>query len=351
MSSAPEASAVEPPSTGRRGRGATGARRVLVVLLVFGALAAGCVLFSLLVGATRIDLEALLRFDPETLDYQKVFRHRLPRSMAALIVGGALALAGLVFQALIRNPLASPYILGVSAGGSLGAVLALALGVTFVSPAAFLGACVAILLVYGVARTGGRVPAGTLLLAGVVVNAFFSASIMLVNLLSARDDQARILRWLVGGLREDYDAGLLLPSAGATLLLLVLLFFLSRQLNLLSLGDLAAERAGVSVARTRTVLYLLASLGTAAAVSISGPIGFVGLIVPHFLRLILGPDHRLLVPAAVLAGGGFLSVVDTLAQSIFVLPLPAGVVTAFLGGPLFLILLKRRDRRRAGLDE
>ena len=342
-----------PPDPCQGGKGAregVTARRTLWVLLASLLVALLGLTFSLLVGDTAIDYGELLRLDPGTSDYQKVFRHRLPRALAAMIVGGALALSGVVFQALIRNPLASPYILGVSAGGSLGAVVALAVGLTMTTPAAFVGACVAILLVYSVARTGGRVPSTTLLLAGVIVNAFFAAAIMLVNLMASPDNQARILRWLVGGMKDDYTAGGLVGGAIPVAAVAIVVFMLSRQLNLVSLGDLNAERAGVAVGRTRTLLFLLGSLATAVAVSIAGPIGFVGLIVPHLLRLIVGPDHRVLLPAAFLLGGCFLTVVDTLGQSVWTTPLPAGVVTAFLGGPLFLALLWRRDRARAGLD-
>ena len=328
-----------------------------VALVTLGALfvALAALVFSLLVGDTAVDPAGLFKpgtwtFDPESLDYRKVFHHRLPRSLAAFVVGGALASAGLVFQALIRNPLASPYILGVSAGGSLGAVLALALGLPFLMPAAFVGACGAIILVYAVARTGGRVPGTTLLLSGVVVNAFLAAAIMLVNVLAAPRSQDRILRWLVGGFRADYEIATLAPAGVAVFAVTLALLLFGRHLNLVSLGDLAAERAGVAVGRTRTLLFLGASLVTAVAVSLAGPIGFVGLIIPHLLRLVLGPDHRLLLPASLFVGGAFLSVVDTLAQSVWTQPLPAGIVTAFLGGPLFLVLLKRRDRARAGLD-
>jgi len=323
--------------------------RLLAVLGLALAAAAAALIFCVLFGPTSVDIQRVLTFDPTTPDYQKVFHHRLPRALAAMLVGGSLAVAGTGFQALIRNPLASPYILGVSAGGSLGAVLALAAGASLVTAPAFAGALLAVLTVYAVARTGGRVPSTTLLLAGVVVNAFFTAGIMLVNLMAAPDDQVRIVRWLVGGLRDDYRMSALLPAAGLALAVPLALFLLSRELNLISLGDVAAERAGVNVKRTRTWIFLLSSLATAVAVSIAGPIGFVGLIVPHVLRLLVGPDHRLLLPATLLGGGAFLAVIDSVGQSAFDQPLPAGVVTAFLGGPLFLVLLKRRDQARAGL--
>ncbi|HYC79044.1 MAG TPA: iron ABC transporter permease [Planctomycetota bacterium] len=333
--------AERPPTTGRR---------VLVVAGASLVLAAAGLLFALLCGATAIDPREVLTFRADAVAVRKVFGFRLPRALVAEIVGAALATAGLVFQALIRNPLASPYVLGVSAGGSLGAVAALSLGWAFPGPAAFAGCVLAIAVVYAVARSGGRFPATTLLLSGVVVNAFFSAAIMFVNLVAAPRDQDRILRWLVGGLRDFYDGADLAGAAVATLLATVVLFRYARELNLLSLSDGAAERAGVAVPRVRRTLFLVASLLTATAVTVSGPIGFVGLIVPHVARLVVGPDHRVLVPCCAFLGAGFLAAVDATAQAAWTTPLPAGVVTAFLGGPLFLVLLKRRDRARAGLD-
>lgn len=311
---------------------------VLLLALVFG------VIF----GATSVDLRRALT-EPGSLDHRKVFDLRLPRALAAGIVGGSLAVAGLVFQALMRNALASPYVLGVSAGGSLGAVLALVLGVPFIPGGAFLGATLTIVLVYAIAFDRGRVASSSLLLAGVVVNSFLSACIMLINVLTDPRNQDRILRWLVGSFHDTYDG----PALGLGFLGLVasalLVFFHARELNLLSLGDAVADRSGVPVARARTLLYLAASLLTAIAVSLAGPIGFVGLIVPHLLRMLLGPDHRLLVPMAIGVGGAFLIVVDVVAHLAWSSPLPTGVVTAFLGGPLFLFLLKRGDRARAGL--
>ncbi len=304
---------------------------------------------ALLVGQTRIDVGRLLRFDPADLEYQKVWGYRLPRAVAALIVGGALGVGGVVFQALIRNPLASPYVLGVSTGGSLGAVLAVTAGVAWTGPAAFAGAVGAVVLVWTVARSEGRVAPVTLLLAGVIVNAFFSAAIMFVNLMAAPTDQNRILRWLIGGLHDQYGWDALAQAGGTVVLATGLLFVMSRQLNLLSISESTGERAGLDVPRVRTVLFLLGSLLTAVAVSISGPIAFVGLIVPHVLRLLAGPDHRVLVPLAALVGGSFLVLVDVLGQTVYRTPLPAGVITAFVGGPLFLYLLRRRDRARAGL--
>jgi iron complex transport system permease protein len=213
-----------------------------------------------------------------------------------------------------------------------------------------LGCLLAVALVYATARNAGRFPASSLLLAGVVVNAFFSAAIMFVNLAAAPRDQERILRWLIGGFRDFYEPSTALYAGGWVVASSVGLWFLSRELNLLAMSDAAAERSGVAVRRVRRLLFVAASASTAHAVVVSGPIGFVGLVVPHIARLVFGPDHRVLLPVCAFGGAGFLAIVDALAQGVFTTPLPAGVLTAFLGGPLFLALLKRGDRRRAGLD-
>ena len=330
-----------PPATPGRVAAATAKAAFLALLAL---------VFALFFGATSVDPWSILTGTADDVARAKVFEFRLPRAVMAAIVGAALAVAGLVFQALIRNPLASPYVLGVSSGGSFGAVLALAAGAYWVGPAAFLGAAAAVLLVYAVARRGGRFPASSLLLAGVMVNAFFGAAIMFVNLAAAPRDQERILRWIVGGLRDFYEPSTLAEAGSAVVLVVVALFFVGRELNLLALSDAGAERAGVALKPMRRGLFLAASLLTAAAVSTAGPIGFVGLVVPHFARLCCGPDHRVLVPVCAFGGAAFLGVVDAAAQGIWRTPLPAGVLTALLGGPLFLFLLRRGDRARAGLE-
>lgn len=330
-------------------RDAATAPRVALLSAAALVVLAGAIVAGMLIGPTDIKVSRVLS-DGDSLDARKVFGYRLPRAVASAIIGAALSVAGLLFQALIRNPLASPYVLGVSTGGSLGAVIALTLGFAFVPGAAFAGSCLAILLIYGFSRSGGRIPPVTLLLSGVVLNAFFSAGIMFVNLIAAPRDQDRILRWLIGGLQDRYEAATLLLSGGAVAAISILALAWSRELNLLSLSETDADRAGVSVTRLRTALFGLGSLLTAIAVTISGPIAFVGLIVPHIVRLMVGPDHRLLVPLCGLGGGAFLVVVDMLAQTIWSSPLPAGVITAFLGGPFFLVLLRRRDPARAGLS-
>jgi iron complex transport system permease protein len=276
-----------------------------------------------------------------------VWRIRLPRVALAGLVGACLSVAGVVFQALLRNPLADPFILGVSGGAALGgiAMLSLAgllgLGYAAVPPAAFAGAVVATLLLYLVAGVRGRVSAANLLLTGVVFNAFASAAIVFMASAAGLTEGARIFLWLVGNLsaaRIDVAPWLvvfLVLGLGGALAL-------SRSLNVLALGDEAAEQLGVPVAAHQRILLLATSLMVGAAVSVAGLVGFVGLIIPHLLRLILGPDHRLLVPAAALGGAAFLVLCDTAARTLLGgRELPVGAITAIVGGPLFLVLLRR----------
>jgi iron complex transport system permease protein len=282
---------------------------------------------------------------------------RLPRVVLAAIVGAALASAGTVFQGLLRNPLADPFILGVSGGAATGAVAVILLGITIpglVALAGFLGALGATALVYALAR--GRLRGGSerLLLVGVVVNAFLSSLILLLNHLAPPARRVAIFHWLTGNL----GAFSLRPAeialvAGLSLLGLMAFISRARDLDLLSTGDDAAVHLGVDLARVRATLFFAGSLVTGAAVSASGLVGFVGVIVPHALRLVLGPDHRLLVPASFLGGGAFLVLADAAARAIAspASPeeLPVGVVTALSGGPFFLALLVGGRRGRAGL--
>ena len=277
-----------------------------------------------------------------------VRRVRLPRVVLAMLVGASLSVAGVIFQALLRNPLADPFVLGVSGGAALGGILALSLagvGYAAVPPAAFAGAIVATVLLYVIAGARGRVSATNLLLTGVVFNSFASAAIVFLASAAGLADGARIFIWLIGNLsagRLDvapWVAAFLAVGLGCALLL-------SRSLNLLALGDEAAQQLGVAVERHKRVLLLATSLMVGAAVSVSGLIGFVGLIIPHLLRLVLGPDHRLLVPAAALGGAAFLVLCDALARTLLDgRELPVGAITAIAGGPLFLVLLRRHHMR------
>ncbi len=275
---------------------------------------------------------------------------RLPRVALAAGVGASLAVAGVLFQALLRNPLADPFILGVSGGAALGGIVVLAfgaavgLGGAFVAPAAFAGALLATALLFGITGFGGRVSTTGLLLTGVVFNAFASAAIVFIASLAGLAEGASIFLWLIGNLSAN-DLQMAWVLAGFLVLGLGFALPMARGLNLLVLGDEAAAQLGVEVERQKRILLLATALMVGAAVSVSGLIGFVGLIVPHLLRLVLGPDHRLLVPASALAGAAFLVLCDTAART--VLPgreLPVGAITALAGGPLFLYLLRRHHR-------
>lgn len=273
---------------------------------------------------------------------------RLPRIAIGCIVGAGLALAGVVFQALLRNPLAEPYILGVSSGGSLGAVIAIILGISAVKGIsvlpffAFLGALSTMFLVYSIARFGGRVPTHTLLLAGVIVNAFFSAIIMFLVSIVRADETHKFLLWSMGNL-SPVETKLTLISMISIILGGCALYYHARAFNLFSLGEESAAQLGVEVEMVKKVAFVLASLITGAAVAACGIIGFVGLIVPHMMRMMIGADHRILIPASAIAGAIFLVAADTVAR-IIIAPteIPVGVVTAICGGPFFIYLLRKK---------
>lgn len=275
---------------------------------------------------------------------------RLPRILLAVMVGASLAAAGAALQGLLRNPLADPYIVGVSAGAALGATIAMVaglptviMGVGSVPIFAFLAAVATMVIVYSLARVSGRLPTDTFLLAGVVVGSFLWALISFLMVL-AGDDLRQIVMWLMGSLSNKGYAHVKMAFpyvAGGIAALMVL----SRDFNLISLGDEEARYLGLDPEEFKRIAILAASLVTAAAVAVGGIIGFVGLVVPHTVRLILGPDHRVLLPASALAGGIFLVVADTLAR-VLISPaeVPVGVITALVGGPFFLYLLRRRKR-------
>jgi len=278
-----------------------------------------------------------------------VLKLRLPRVLLAAVVGAGLAIAGGTFQAMLRNPLADPFILGVSGGASVGAVAAMVFKLhlhRFSMPAvpvfAFAGALGTMMLVYWVARTRGRLQPYVLLMVGVIVNAVLGAVIMYLSTLVEFGQTHEVFYWLMGGIRDTSGYA----QIGITLVFVVIggvaLVWQATRFNVLSLGEEHSQHLGVNVERTKLIGFIAASLVVGAVVSMSGPIGFVGLIVPHIVRLIWGPDHRLLLPASLLAGGIFLVVSDSIAR---VMVIPVGVVTAFCGGPFFLVLLKRQQKR------
>ena len=327
--------------------------RLATTLLAFGLLTLVTCLLAPLVGSSHVSLARA--FDPsipfaDNVDAQIFFVARLPRVIAGALVGAALASAGVVFQAILRNPLATPFTLGVSAGASLGAMLMIILGGALslgpwspVPLASFAGAAGAAALVYWLASSTGRPMSGAvLLLAGVTLNAFFSALILFVQYLADFAEVYRAARWLMG----DLDVGGFGPIVASLPLVLVafgLFALLPASLNLLSVSDESAAARGVDVVRTHRVAFVSASLATSAAVSLAGPIGFIGIVVPHLVRLLVGVDHRIVLPASALFGAAFLVACDLAARTVLApVEIPVGVVTALLGGPFFLWLLVRQ---------
>jgi len=329
------------------------ARRLAGILLALLGLLLLAAIAGLASGPSGLELRevanALLgRADGAAADI--VLRIRLPRVALAAMVGGSLSVAGVLFQALLRNPLADPFVLGISGGAALGGILVLAFGSALgvaqsaVPLAAFAGALAATVLLFGITGFGGRVSTTGLLLTGVVFNAFASAAIVFIASLAGLAEGASIFLWLIGNL----SAGDLRMAGWVAALLaggLACAIPLARGLNLLALGEEQASQLGVDVERHKRILLLATSLMVGAAVAVSGLVGFVGLIIPHLLRLLFGPDHRLLVPASALGGAAFLVLCDTAARTL--LPgreLPVGAITALVGGPLFLFLLRRHHR-------
>ncbi len=338
--------------------------RVRLGLSIAGGVAAvaGAVALSCAFGAQPVSLVAALAgVEPHR---SILVGLRLPRAALGAIVGCGLAAAGTALQALLRNPLAEPFVLGVSGGAALGgtAVLLAAAALAHLSGAAgalfssappvaigaVAGAVGATLLVFALGRIGGRLVPEAALLVGIVFNAFAAGVITVVKVLVPPEQAARLLYWLMGAIGYE-PAGTLAVGGSIVAVAVGALVLLSARLNLLSLGDEEAAALGVDVGRARGAVFLAASAATGAAVALSGMVGFVGLIVPHLVRRVAGPDHRILVPASALFGAAFLVLADAAARLAF-LPLgkepPVGALTALAGGPFFLWLL-RRTRRRA----
>lgn len=321
--------------------------RPLPLLLLLTLFALTTFFAALSLGGAQIgptELLQILSGNGEGIAAQVVLELRLPRALAAFAVGGMLALAGAQMQVLLGNPLADPYILGTSGGAATGALLAMLLGAAtlLINLAALAGALLATLLVFGLAHGRGSWSSTRLLLTGVVVAAGWGAVISFLLSVAPQHNLPGMLFWLMGDLghASNWLPGLLLLTA-----VLLLSLPVARSLNLLARGDQQAATLGVAVPGLRRQLYLSASILTAGAVSIGGSVGFVGLVVPHLLRLLGGSDHRWLLPNAVLAGGGLLLLADTLARTLFApQQLPVGVLTALLGVPLFLFLLQRGYR-------
>lgn len=310
------------------------------------ALTAVAVATAVAVGSERVALSEAWGSDERARAI--LFSARLPRALLAAFVGMALASAGGAFQAILANPLADPFILGVSGGAALGSVLAIGLKLPFegVSAAAFAFALLSMAAIHLISGARGRSDRMTLLLTGVIFNAFCFALILFVNAVVTMEQAYQILFMLIGNLdavdlRTVALAGVLILAGFAALCLL------AGRMNLLSLGDEAAKSLGVNAGRARAAIFFAASLMVGTAVALSGLIGFVGLFIPHAVRMIFGADHRLVIPASGLAGAAFLVAADTAARTILMrtglaTELPVGVITALIGAPLFFVLLRRR---------
>jgi iron complex transport system permease protein len=319
--------------------------------LLLGALFLGAAM-----GAGSVSLVQLLPGGAPVSDVDRtiLFDVRLPRVLLAALLGGALTVAGVAFQALLRNPLADPYVLGVSGGASIGGVLALVLGFggtgvwlagLGVPAMAFGGALGALFLIERIATVRGRMNVYTVLLTGAIFNAFSAALIYFIQSVASLEQLHAIVFYLMGRIPSLGSVKLALVAL-AVLASAAALLFAGRDLNALSLGEEGARQLGVDAERLKRRCFIAGSLLTAIAVSVAGLIGFVGLVVPHLLRLLLGPDHRLLLPAGFLGGAAFLVLADLISR-VMIAPneLPVGVVTALVGGPFFLYLLRRRGDR------
>lgn len=281
-----------------------------------------------------------------------VLQVRLPRVLAAAIVGIALAVAGVVLQALLRNPMADPYVIGISAGGGLGASLAIAFGIGLsffgvlytISLMAFVFALGTVLLVYSIARTGQGVPMLTLLLVGIAVNSFLLAIVAIIRLVSGEAIHA-IMAWLFGSLIRCENWNYVMMALPFIIVGITVIYVFARDLNIILLGEEQALHLGVDTERLKKIMLASATLITAAAVSISGIIGFIGLIIPHIARILVGPDHRILIPSSALAGAIVLILCDTIARTIVrPMELPVGIITSLLGCPFFIYLIRKRKR-------
>ena len=320
---------------------------MVTLLMLAGAMAAGLFFGSAGAGWTTL-AETVRGFrDPETLYYQIIWQLRFPRIMMAAMVGGTLSLGGLVFQALLRNPLAEPYILGISGGAAIGAIIGILLSLSLfpgVSLLAFSGGMATLVLVLVIASGPTLLKKETLLLSGVMVNAFCSAVIMFLISLTHDARVHNILFWLMGDLSAGGKEEALLLAV-MVIPCFIVIFWMSNAMNLLMMGKETAYSMGVNVKTLTVALLMITSFMVSATVSHCGLVAFVGLVIPHLFRLVLGADHRVLVPACIFGGGAYLVLCDLLART---LPrsgeMPVGVITAMIGAPVFIFLLKRSSR-------
>ena len=328
-------------------KGALNLKTFFSVNLLLLVLLLGIVVGIAFIGSPMLTPSRVFGAGADPLSADLFFHARLPRVLLGALVGGGLAASGVVFQSLLRNPLADPYILGVSGGAALGCVVGLVAGLSFhwMTLSSFLFGVGSLFLIYAVAREKGRLPVHTLLLTGIIFNAFAFALILLIHSLTQMQQMHQIFHLLLGSL-EATDLGTVFWVALFEGIGLVVLFVASGLLNPVSLGEEQASYLGIDAERARRLLFFAASAIVGATVAVAGLIGFVGLFVPHMMRMIVGVDHRLLLPASVLGGGIFLVLCDFATRLLatatpVATQIPIGVVTALLGGPFFAYLLKR----------
>jgi iron complex transport system permease protein len=304
---------------------------------LLGSLLASSILLGLLIGSANMPLTDLWQNQP-------ILQLRLARVILGLLAGAGLGVCGVTLQAILKNPLAEPYLLGTSSGAGLGTILGVMLGITipFIPIVAFGGALGSITLVYFLSKENGKISAQTLILAGVIISISFSGIIMFLISISSGEVLHGMMWWLLGSL-QIFDLKLLIIVGGIVSFGIVSIIIFSQDLNALSIGEEAAIHLGISTEKIKKILFVLTALITGAIVSVSGIIGFVGLIIPHMLRLIFGPNHKILLPATCMGGATFLIFCDTLSRSLCPpIEIPIGVITALIGAPVFIILLKRK---------
>jgi iron complex transport system permease protein len=326
-------------------------RKTFLTTIIFFLLLLVASLISLSIGSVAIPFKEVIRFLVSGIVSEEnrtiLLSIRLPRILLAIIVGGGLSVAGVVFQALLRNPLAEPFILGVSSGGTLGAVIAITFGIGLsivtIPAFAFVGSLIVMLVVYSISERYGKLEPTTLLLVGIMTGAFFNALILLMIALKHQEARGALL-WLMGNLASA-ELNSLLIVAPFVLAAVVIIFLYSRNYNLIAIGEETAANLGLEVEKFKRISYLLASMITGLVVSVSGVIGFVGLLVPHICRMMFGSDHRLVVPVSFFMGAIFLVAVDLIARTIISpAEIPVGAVTAVVGAPLFIWMLRRSAR-------
>ncbi len=316
-------------------------KRLKKSFLILFVLLCIAIVFGLIKGAVNMPLADLL-----LRDNHAIFNLRLLRVIAALLVGSGLAVSGIALQAILRNPLAEPYLLGTSSGAGLAAVIAVIIGVSriYMPLAAFLGAALSIIIVYNLSRERGAIADKSLILSGVIISVAFSAIIVFLVSLFGNEAMHEMNWWLWGSL-QVYDYKLLILVAVPVLLGIGIIYLFAQDLNAISMGEEEAIHLGIDTQNIKRILIFITALITASLICICGIIGFVGLIVPHMMRLLVGPNHKILIPTTCLAACVFMVICDLIARTLFSpLEIPIGVITAMIGAPVFIILLKKGRR-------